>query len=56
VAAFVRRGCPTVVRVAPRINAAGGIATRLRDLAVHQKLLPHFGETGTAVFAVEDVE
>ena len=53
------RGCPAVASVAGRINAAGGIpgiAIRVRDLAVYQKLLPHFGEAGTAVFAVEDVE
>ena len=57
--ALARRGLPAVARVALRINAAGGIpgiAIRVGGLAVYQKLLPHLGEAGTAVFAVEDVE
>src|SRR4029077_19984435 len=59
VAALVRRGCPTVADVASRISSTGGIpgiAIRFRDLTVYQKLLPHLGEAGTAVFAVKDVE
>src|ERR1700690_3399370 len=59
VAAFVRRGCPTVAQVATGIDTAGGIpgiAICCRDLTVQRKLLPHFGEAGTAVFAVEHVE
>ena len=35
------------------------IAIRFRDslaLSRNQKLLPHFGEAGTAVFAVEEIE
>jgi len=60
--AFVLLGSLIVARTA--ISAGGiagmiGIAIRFRrSLALrrHQKLLPHFGEASTAVFAVEEIE
>jgi hypothetical protein len=55
---FVRRGCLTAVY---RIGADSilGIGRRFWDLLPlrrDQKLFPHFGEAGTAVFAVEEVK
>ena len=37
-------------------NSIPCIASRFWDLRRNQKLFPHFGEPGTAVFAVEEVE
>jgi hypothetical protein len=62
VASFVLRGCPVVVKTAiPTRGAArkADIAIRFWDLMAlnrDQKLFQHFGEAGTAVFAVEQVE
>lgn len=62
VASFVLCGCPIVAKTAiPACGAAGmtDIAIRfwgLLALSRNQKLLPHFGEAGTAVFAVEEIE
>jgi hypothetical protein len=55
---FVLRGCLTAAR---RTSADSilGIAKRFWDLMPlrrNQKLLPHFGEAGPAVFAVEEVK
>jgi len=55
---FVLRGCLTA---ACRTSADSifGIAKHFWDLMPlrrDQKLLPHFGEAGIAVFAVEEVE
>jgi hypothetical protein len=55
---FVLRGCLTV---AYRTSADSilGIAKRFRDLMPvrrDQKLFPHLGEAGTAVFAVQEIE
>lgn len=55
---FVLRGCLTA---AYRTSADSilGIAKRFSDLMPlrrDQKLFPHLGEAGTAVFAVQDVE
>ena len=57
---FVLRSCPTA-HVAIRTGADSilGIVSRFSDLMPlrrDQKLFPHFGEAGTAVFAVEEVE
>jgi len=62
VASFVLCGCPIVAKAA--ISTSG--AARMTDIAIrfwdslalsrNQKLLPHFGEAGTAVFAVEEIE
>ena len=62
VASFVLCGCPVVAKTAISAGGAAGmteIAIRFRDLLAlsrNQKLLPHFGEAGTAVFAVEEIE
>ena len=54
--------CPVVAKTAiPTSGAArmADIAIRFWDLMARsrdQKLFPHFGEAGTAVFAVEEVE
>jgi len=62
VASFVLCGCPIVAKTAiPTSGAArmADIAIRFWDLMARgrdQKLFPHFGEAGTAVFAVEEVE
>src|SRR5882762_1794618 len=59
---FVLSGCPIVAKTAiPTSGAArmADIAIRFWDLMARsrdQKLFPHFGEAGTAVFAVEEVE
>jgi hypothetical protein len=55
------RGGPTAAHVASWTNADSiiCIANRFWDLMPlrrDQKLFPHFGEAGTAVFAVEEVE
>jgi hypothetical protein len=61
-ASFVLCGCPIVAKTAiPTSGAArmADIAIRFWDLMARsrdQKLFPHFGEAGTAVFAVEEVE
>jgi hypothetical protein len=62
VASFVLCGCPIVAKTAiPTSGAAktADLAIR-RDLVAlsrdQKKLFPHFGEPGTAVFAVEEVE
>jgi hypothetical protein len=63
VASFVLCGCPAVAKT---IIPTSGVA-RIADVAIrfwdpmalsrHQKkLFPHFGEAGTAVFAVKEVE
>ena len=55
-------GCPIVAKTAiPTSGPArmADIAIRFRGLLAlnrDQKLFPHFGEAGTAVFAVEEVE
>jgi hypothetical protein len=54
---FVLRGCSTAIRRIRAINLC--IAKRIWDLVLlrrDQKLLPHLGEAGTAVFAVQEVE
>jgi len=62
-ASFVLCGCPIVAKTA---ILTGGPA-RMADIAIRfwdlmalsrdqKKLFPHFGEAGTAVFAVEEVE
>ena len=63
VASFVLCGCPIVAKTAiPTSGAArmAYIAIRFWDLMAlsrdQKKLFPHFGEAGTAVFAVEEVE
>src|SRR5882724_9568351 len=62
VASFVQCGCPIVAKTAISACGAAGmtdIAIRFWDLLAlsrNQKLLPHFGEAGTAVFAVEEIE
>jgi hypothetical protein len=63
VASFVLCGCPIVAKTAiPTSGAArmADIAIRFWDLMAisrdQKKLFPHFGEAGTAVFAVEEVE
>jgi hypothetical protein len=56
VESFVLCGCPIVAKTAIQtIGAAkmAEIAIRARD---QKKLFPHFGEAGTAVFAVEEIE
>jgi hypothetical protein len=60
-ASFVLCGCPIVAKTAiPTSGAAkmADIAIRWDLMAVSrdQKLFPHFGEAGAAVFAVEEVE
>jgi hypothetical protein len=63
VASFVLYGCPIVAKTAIPTSGAAGIA----DVAIRfwdhmalsrdqKKLFPHFGEAGTAVFAVKEVE
>jgi hypothetical protein len=55
-------GYPTVAHTATPISSAGrilGIAIRFWNFTVlsrDQKLFPHFGETGTAIFAVKKVK
>ena len=61
VVGFLLCGCPIVAKTAiPTSGAAkmADIAIRwdLMALSRDQKLFPHFGEAGTAVFAVEEVE
>jgi hypothetical protein len=62
VGSFVLCGCPIVAKIAvPTSGAAKMAAFAIRwDLVAlsrdQKKLLPHFGEPGTAVFAVEEVE
>jgi hypothetical protein len=60
-ASFVLCGCPIVAKTA--IPTSG--AAKMADIAIRwdlmarsrdQKLFPHFGEAGTAVFAIEEVE
>jgi hypothetical protein len=62
-ASFVLCGCPIVAKTA---IPTGGPA-RMADIAIRfwdlmalsrdqKKLFPHFGEAGTAVFAVEEVK
>jgi hypothetical protein len=54
---FVPRGCFTAV-CRTRADSILGIAKRFWDLMPlrrDQKLFPHFGEAGTAVFAVKEV-
>jgi hypothetical protein len=62
-ASFVRRGCSVVVQtviLTSGFAAIAGIAIGFRNyLALSRdkkKLLAHFGEAGTAVFAVKEVE
>ena len=61
-ASFVLCGCPIVAKIAIPTNGAArmaDIAIRFWDLMARsrdQKLFPHFGEAGTAIFAVEEVE
>jgi len=63
VASFVLCGCPLVARTPVLTTGAArmaDIAIRFWDLVAlsrdQKKLLPHFGEASTAVFAVEEVE
>ena len=63
VASFVLCGCPIVAKTAtPTSEAArmADIAIRFWDLMAlsrdQKKLFPHFGEAGTAVFAVKEIE
>jgi hypothetical protein len=62
VESFVLCGCPVVAKIAIPTSGAAKIAAfairrhlvaRSRD---QKKLFPHFGEAGTAVFAIEKVE
>jgi hypothetical protein len=58
IAIIVLRGC-LIVAFRTAADRSFGIAKRFLDLMPHrrdQKLFPHFGETGTAVFAIEEVE
>jgi hypothetical protein len=59
VASFVLCSCPVVVKTAIPTSGAD-IAIRFWDIMAlswdQQKLFPHFGEAGTAIFAVEEVE
>jgi hypothetical protein len=62
VASFVLCRCPIV----PKIAISTSAAARMTDIAIRfwdslalsrkQKLFPHFGEAGAAVFAVEEIE
>jgi hypothetical protein len=55
---FVLRGC-LAAACRTSVDSILGIADRFRDLMLLRrdlKLLPHFGEAGTAVFAIEEVE
>ena len=55
---FVLRGCLTAI-CRTSADSILGIAKHFWDLMPlrrDQKLLPHFGEAGIAVFAVEEVE
>jgi hypothetical protein len=62
VGSFVLAGRPIVAKIAiPTSGAANMAAIAIRcDLVAlsrdQMKLSPHFGEAGTAVFAVEEVE
>ena len=62
VGSFVLAGCPIVAKIAIPTSGAANMAAfaigwDLMALTRDQKkLLPHFGEAGTAVFAVEEVE
>jgi hypothetical protein len=62
-ASFVLCGCPIVVKTAIPTSGAARMADsaiRFWDLMAlsrdQKKLFPHFGEAGTAIFAVEEVE
>ena len=61
-ASFVLCGCSVVAKTAiPTVGAASiaDITIRVWDhmtFSREKKLLPHFGEAGTAVFAVKEVE
>jgi hypothetical protein len=62
VASFVLCACPIVAKTAIATSGAvrmAEIAIRFRDLMAlnrEQKLFLHFGEAGTAIFAVQQVE
>jgi hypothetical protein len=62
VARFVLCDCPIVAKTAIPTGGAVRIADiairyrRLLALSRKRKLFPHFGEPGTAVFAVEEIE
>jgi hypothetical protein len=63
VASFVLCGCPIVAKTAIPTSGAAGIADVVIRFWDHmalsrdqKKLFPHFGEAGTAVFAVKEVE
>jgi hypothetical protein len=62
VGSFVLCGCPIVAKIAiPTSGATKMAAFAIRwDLVAlsrdQKKLFPHFGEAGTAVFAIEEVE
>jgi hypothetical protein len=60
VATFVLCGCFVVAKTVILTSGVAGIAIRFRDhMALSrdkEKLFPHFGEAGTAVFAVKEVE
>ncbi len=59
---FVLRGCPNVAETVASISRPGRITRvairhrNFRALIRDQKLFPHFGKAGAAVFAVEEVE
>jgi len=58
VESFVPWGCPVVANTAIRTAAIADIAIRFWDRRARdqKKLFPHFGEAGTAVFAVKEIE
>jgi hypothetical protein len=59
VAGFALRVAQTATTPISRAVRTAGIAIRVWDfmaLRPDQKLFPHFGEAGTAIFAVEQVE
>ena len=54
---FVRRGCLTATcRIRANLLCIAKCLWNLMHLGRDQKLFPHLGEAGTAVFAVEEVE
>jgi hypothetical protein len=54
---FVLRGCLTVIcRIRANLRCIAKRLWNLMHLGRDQKLFPHLGEAGTAVFAVEEVE
>jgi hypothetical protein len=58
VESFALWGCPVVPNTVIRTAEMADIAVRFwnRRARDHQKLFPHFGEAGKAIFAVEEIE